>query len=518
MKVNELLELEVSDLALGGKALARHEGRAVFLDRGLPGDRVRARVSRVKHSWAEARLEEVLTPSPRRVEAPCPHFRSGVCGGCRFLDLAYAEQLARKERQVRETLVHLGSIPEPVVRPIRRAPETSGYRNKMEFSFHPAADGRPLLGLHESGTFESVFALETCLLPSALTLEIVRLTQRFAAEHRWRAYHPRRHEGVARYLTVRHLPLSGQCAVHLVAAADDLPGLAEWAQAVGALSAEVRTVTLLLNRSRANVALGEEERVLAGEGVVLERLLGLEFEATASTFLQTNSRQAEALYGAALEAAALREGETALDLYCGTGTLTLLLARRAALAVGVESVADAVERARRNAARNGLANAVFVAGESRAVLREWARGEREAPWGTEAHGARSAESASRRGAESGTEGRDAESGAGLGGADRPPGRGGSGRGSGRGGLDRPNGRGPDVVLVDPPRAGLHPRVVFRVAELDPERIVYVSCNPATLARDLKDFAGHGWRLAEVAPFDMFPHTPHIECVARLERG
>jgi 23S rRNA (uracil1939-C5)-methyltransferase len=491
MKVNELSELEVTDVALGGKALARHEGRVVFVDRGLPGDRVTARITRVKRSWAEARLERVERPSGRRVAAPCPHFTAGVCGGCRFLDLGYADQLALKERQVRETLQHLGGIAEPPVRAIRPAPATTGYRNKMEFSFHPDADGAPVLGLHERGTFESVFALETCELPSPLTVEIVRLTRRFAAEHRWRAYHPQRHEGVVRYLTVRHLPHTGQCGVHLVAVSDEVRGLAEWAQAVAALSNEVRTVTLLLNRSRSNVAFGEEERPLVGDGVVVERLLGLEFEATANTFLQTNSRQAEALYAAALEAAALRPHETALDLYCGTGTLTLLLARSAARVVGVESVTDAVERARRNAGRNGIENVEFVAGESRPVLRAWARGEMPSPWAGAAAGSA-----------------DATAGGGVGTDTAAAG------GSGRGGP----GRGPDVVLVDPPRAGLHPRVVFRIAELAPARIVYVSCNPATLARDLKDFATHGWRLAEVTPFDMFPHTPHIECVARLERG
>ena len=470
MKVNELSEFEVTDVALGGKALARHEGRVVFVDRGLPGDRVLARVTRVKRGWAEARLERVERASPLRVPAPCPHFTAAECGGCRLLDLGYGEQLALKERQVRDTLRHLGGIPEPPVRPIRPAPAVTGYRNKMEFSFHPGADGAPLLGLHERGTFEGVFALETCLLPGGLTLEIVRLTQRFARERRWHAQHPRGRgggpeggPGAVRYLVVRHLPHTGQCGVHLVASSEAVPGLEEWARAVAALSTEVRTVTLLLNRSRAGVAFGEEERPLVGDGVIVERLLGLEFEATANTFLQTNSRQAEALYAAALEAAAPRPHETALDLYCGTGTLTLLLARAAGRAVGVESVADAVQRARRNAARNGVANAEFVAGEARPVLRAWARGEREAPWAG-------------------------------------------------------GGRGPDLVLVDPPRAGLHPRVVFRVAELAPSRIVYVSCNPATLARDLKDFAAHGWRLAEVTPFDMFPHTPHIECVARLERA
>ncbi|MEO5616838.1 MAG: 23S rRNA (uracil(1939)-C(5))-methyltransferase RlmD, partial [Candidatus Eisenbacteria bacterium] len=235
-------------------------------------------------------------------------------------------------------------------------------------------------------------------------------------------------------------------------------GLTDWARGVAALSPAVRTVTLGLNSSRSNVAFAEEERALIGDGAIVEKLLGLEFEATSNAFLQTNSRQAEALYTAALAAARLTGDECVLDLYSGTGTLTLLFARACRESIGVESVADAVTRARANAKRNGIGNARFVGGESRPVLREWARGE------------------------------------------------------------RPGAPQPDVVVVDPPRAGLHPRVVTRICELAPRRVVYVSCNPATLARDLKDFAAGGFVLAEVEPFDMFPHTPHIECVARLERA
>jgi 23S rRNA (uracil1939-C5)-methyltransferase len=244
--------------------------------------------------------------------------------------------------------------------------------------------------------------------------------------------------------------------VHLIAADGDVPGIYEWARGVAALSDEVRTVTLGLNRSRANVALSEEERVLHGPGTLVERLLGLDFEVSANAFLQTNSRQAEALYSAALEAASPWSDETALDLYCGAGTLTLLFARKCASVVGVESVQAAVASARANALRNRIENVRFAEGEARRVLREWARGE------------------------------------------------------------RPGAPAASLVVVDPPRAGLHPRVVFRVAELAPRRIVYVSCNPATLARDVADFAKHGYRLVEVEPFDLFPHTPHIECVARLE--
>ncbi len=456
MRVSDLLKLELGDIALGGKALGRLDGRVVFVDRGVPGDQVTARVTRVKSSWAEARLESLDVASPLRVAARCPHV--GVCGGCRFQELEYPTQLELKQRQVRDAIERIGGIAGVRFDPIRPAPETFGYRNKMEFSFHPDADGTARLGLHERGTFDRVFEVTGCLLPSGLTMEIVRFTQRFAAEHRWIGYHPARHTGVVRYLVVRHLAHTAQCAVHLIAAADSIPGLGEWARGVAALSAEVRTVTLGLQRARANVAIAEEERAIVGDGRVRERLLGLEFEATSAAFLQTNSDQAEALYTEAVAAAELASDDVALDLYCGTGTLTLLLARVAREAVGVESVPSAVARARENARANGIANARFEEGESRAVLRAWARGE------------------------------------------------------------RPNPPRPAVVVVDPPRAGLHPRVVARVAELQPRRVVYVSCNPATLARDAKDFAAGGLTLTRIAPFDMFPHTPHIECVARFDRA
>ena len=456
MKVRDLLTLDVEDLALGGKALARHEGCVVFVDRGLPGDRITARITKSKRSFAEARLVTVDAPAANRLPARCAH--ADQCGGCRMQEMPYESQVRLKERQVAETLRHLGGIADARVHPIVPAASPWHYRNKMELSFLRADDGTPILGLHERGTFDRIFQLRECWIASPLVAQVATFTQRFAAEHGWRANHPNQLDGIIRFLMIRHLPLTGECAVHLIASSEQLPGLGEWARGVAALSPDVKTVTLGLNTSRSNVAFMEREIALVGSGAILERLLGLEFEVVGNAFLQTNSAQAEKLYSLALEAAQLRGDETVLDLYSGAGTLTLLFARAAARAVGVESVPDAVERARRNATRNGLREVSFVCGEARQVLREWALGQ------------------------------------------------------------RPGGVKPDVLVVDPPRAGLHPRVVVRCAELAPKRIVYVSCNPATLARDLKDFAGLGYVLAEVTPVDMFPHTPHIECVARLERA
>ena len=457
MRVRELLNLSVEDIALGGKALARDDGRVVFVDRGFPGDQIEARITKVKRSFAEARLERVIEPSATRIAAKCGHVDQ--CGGCRLQEMPYEQQCALKERQVGEALRHLGGFTDVPVRSLVPAPSAWNYRNKMEFSFMPQPDGSPVLGMHVRGTFDGVFELRECHLPSPLTVEIVRLTQEFAREHRWHAYHPGRHTGVVRFLTVRHLPHTSQCAVHLIAASADVPGIDVWAERVAKLSPEIRTVTLGLQSTRSNVAFMEEERILIGDGLLLERLHGLEFEVVGNAFLQTNSLQADALYQLALDAAELKGDESVLDLYCGAGTLTLLFARAAREAVGVESVPESVQRAERNASQNSLSDrARFVCGDSRAVLRQWARGEREG---------------------------------------------------------RPS---PDLIVVDPPRAGLHPRVVFRIAELQPKRIVYVSCNPATLARDLKDLAPLGWRPAEVTPIDMFPHTPHIESVAKIERA
>lgn len=452
LRKHDEIELEVESLALGGLGLSRHQGMVVFVDGALPGDRVRARVTRRRERFAEASAVARLADGPGRVAAPCAHFAAGECGGCRLQDLDYPRQLAAKEEQVRDTLAHVGGFADPPVSAIAASPDVFRYRNKMEFSFHPDADGRPLLGLHRRRRYDQVFPLGACWLCSPLTNQVVAATQRLARELAWPAYHCVRHTGLVRFLVVRHLPLTEQAMVNLVAARDEVPGVERWAAEIAALDPRIRGVVLNVNASRANIAFGESgrERLLAGAPTLEERLHGLTFEVSANAFLQTNSRQAEALYAAALEEAELTGAERVLDLYCGAGTITLLLARQAREVVGCEVVEDAVAAARRNAARNGVANARFLLGEARALLREWAE-----PWK------------------------------------------------------------PEAVVVDPPRAGLHARVVARLAGMRPRRIVYVSCNPATLARDLQGFAAAGYALERVRPFDLFPHTPHVEAVARL---
>jgi len=476
---DSLLELNVTSLALGGAGVARWDELVVFVPGGYPGEVVKARVVKRRSSWAEAVVVDVLSKSADRVPAPCKHFTSGECGGCRQQDLSYPVQVAWKTRQVEETLARIGGLRDLPVDACVPSPEVFRYRNKMEFSFQKAPDGATWLGLHRRGKFDESFDLDECWIASALTNRIVEVTRAFANEAAWTAYHPRFHTGLVRFLTVRHLTTTGQAAVNLVAARPDVPRALEWAARVAALSPEVKSVVLNVNDARANIAASDaaREQVLVGGSTIEERLCGLTFEATAHSFLQTNSAQAEALYLAALDAAALTGTEKVLDVYCGAGTISLALARHAREVVGIETVEPAVEDARRNAARNGITNARFACGDARAVLRTWAHlraGKKFTPAEARAKDAKAPVDPA---------------------AYEP--------------------FAPDVVLVDPPRAGLHERVIERVAELKPSRIVYVSCNPATLARDLALFLKAGYATTRVRPFDMFPHTPHVECVATL---
>jgi 23S rRNA (uracil1939-C5)-methyltransferase len=446
----QLLELTVEDLAFGGRALSKAGGFVTFIENALPGDLVLARVYRKRKRYAEAHAERIIQPSPFRVEPRCEHVP--VCGGCRFQDLAYTEQLRHKERQVAECLTHLGRIRvEP--RPAIPAAQLFHYRNKMEYSFGRDAEGKLTLGLHIRGSFDRTFDLRRCHIATPISSEIVTAVRDAAQREGLAPYDTRTHAGLLRYLVVREGVRTGQVMVNLVAT-EHSPALDRIAAAIRRDFPAVTGVLLSLTRRRAQVATGEEERVLSGAPVIQERLGGIVFEISPTSFFQTNTEQAERLLETGLEGLALTGHETVLDVYSGTGTFTLPIALRAREAIGIESSPDAVRDAERNAERNGIGNVRFWTGEAVEILRDRL-------------------------------------------ADHPP---------------------MDAVLVDPPRAGLHPGVVSRLIALAAPRLVYVSCNPSTLARDLGLLCESKYRIAWVQPIDMFPHTPHIECVAALERA
>jgi 23S rRNA (uracil1939-C5)-methyltransferase len=444
------LELTIDSLAYGGSGVARLDGFVVFVRRALPGDRVRARVTKVQRRHAEALATEVLAPGADRVDAPCAHYPA--CGGCRFQDLAYDAQVAAKERWVRDSLQRLAGVAEPPLEPIVPAGEQFGYRNKMEYSFTQLPDG-PTLGLHKAGRWDEVLEVERCWLASELGNRVRNRVRDWAREEGLRAYDQATQEGYLRHLVVREGRRTEQVLVQLVTARGERFDRERLIEVLTELP-QVRSVHWSVNRGVAEVTNLPTE-LLWGDDAVEEEIGGLRFRVRPNAFLQTNTEMAERLYALARELAALEGGETVYDLYCGIGTIGLSLASSALTVWGVEISEESVACAIENAELNGIGNAAFFAGNVGEALRELR---------------------SRAGE-------------------------------------------PDVVVVDPPRAGLAGKALRRLGEIGARRIVYVSCNPTTLAGDTKRLAAdHGYRLVRARPVDMFPHTPHVECVALLERS
>ena len=435
------LDLRIDALAYGGAGVARLDGYVVFVRDAVPGDRVRAVVTKRKRAYAEARAVEVLEPGPERVPAVADH------PGAPWQVLPYERQLAVKAEQVDDALRRIGRLGGFALEPIVPAVERWRYRNKLEYSFGTAEDGRLVCGFHAPGSWERIVALEDCLLASERGNAARRAALEWCRARGLSAYDRRTGEGLLRNLVVREGRRTGDLQVRLVTSDEDLD-LSGFAEAVGAGS-----VVWTRAAGVAETTAGGRSEVLAGTDAIDEELAGLRFRISAEAFFQTNTEMAERLYGVAGEYAGLHGWERVYDLFCGIGTIGLSLAPRAGEVWGLEIVEEAIADALANARRNEIANARFFAGDVRLALRDL-----------------------------------------VGRAGRP-----------------------DVLVVDPPRAGLSGKIVRRIAEAAPKRIVYVSCNPTTLAPNAAQLVDVGYALRRVRPVDMFPQTPHIECVALLER-
>jgi 23S rRNA (uracil1939-C5)-methyltransferase len=444
------VELHVDSLAYGGNGVARLNGFVVFVRRGLPGDTVRAEVTKVKRGFAEATTTEVVVPSPARTDAPCKHYYEG-CGGCRFQDLRYETQIAAKEAQVGDALRRIGRIAEPPLEPILPAVEQFHYRNKLEYSFTSTPRGAAL-GFHRAGRWDEVLEVDRCWITTALGNAIRDAVRDWAQEEGLPPFDQEAQTGYLRHLVVREGRNTGQALVQLVTAPGDLQGADRLVEALREFP-EVRSIHWAVNDSPAEVT-NLPTNLLWGDEAIEEQILGLRFRVRPNAFLQTNTAMAERLYDLAIEFAALDGGETVYDLYCGTGTIGLAMSSRALTVWGLEANEESVACAIENAGLNGITNAAFFAGEVGAAIEEL--------------------------------------------ADR----------AGK----------PDVAVVDPPRAGLSGKALRRLARLEVPKIVYVSCNPTTLAGNVKDLVEEwGYELRRVKPVDMFPHTPHVESVALLTR-
>jgi 23S rRNA (uracil1939-C5)-methyltransferase len=447
VRKGEELELHIDSLAYGGNGVGRHDGFVVFARGGLPGDTVRARVTKVKRGFAEGVVTELVAPSGARVEAPCRHF--GVCGGCRFQDLAYEVQLAEKERQVRDALVRIGRFAEPPLEPIVPAEAQYGYRNKLEYSFTAGEDDVEL-GFHRAGRWDEVIDIEECLLTTDLGNAVRLAVREWAREERLQPYDQETGRGYLRHLVVREGRNTGQVLVVLVTAPGERFETGYFVDVLRRFP-EVRSIHWAINDTPAEQT-NLPTKLLWGDEAIEEEILGLRYRVRPSAFLQTNTAMAACLYELARGFAGLTGDENVYDLYCGTGTIGLALSADARSVWGLEISEEAVACAIENAELNGIENARFFAGNVGQTIEEL----------------------------------------------------------------REEAGSPDVVVVDPPRAGLAGKALRRTGELGAPRLVYVSCNPTTLASDLQVLRDeYGYELERCRPVDMFPHTPHVESVSAL---
>lgn len=459
----QLLELDIDSAAYQGVAVGRVDDFVVFVKNAVPGDRVQARVLKKRKSYAEAIVEEVLEASAHRVEPRCKY--SGLCGGCSWQDVAYERQLEYKRSQVEEIFQRLGGLDFSEVRPALASPDVFYYRNKMEFTFGTnrwitreeiensgEVQKGFALGMHLPGRWDKILDLDVCFLQSPLSAEIVNEIRKIALEHQWSAYNTRRNEGYLRNLVIRTGVHTNELMINLVTRKDDSERMSFLKDALLTRFPEITTFVNSINPGRSPVARGEEI-IYSGSGAIRERLGDFVFRIAPSTFFQPNTRQAEQICRLVQTSAHLTGEETVFDLYCGSGAFSLFLSAGARQVVGIESHPEAVEDARQNAASNAIENTFFYAGDVRDLL---------------------------GGAVSSRFGR------------------------------------PDVLITDPPRAGMHRDVCETILRLLPHRIVYVSCNPGTQARDLQILC-EKYRIDRVQPVDMFPHTYHIENVVSLTR-
>ncbi|MCB6992015.1 23S rRNA (uracil(1939)-C(5))-methyltransferase RlmD [bacterium 210820-DFI.6.37] len=472
--------VEIIDISDQGQGIGRSDGMAVFVPGTVVGDIALVQLTKVKKNYALARLLEVETPSENRIEPLCSHGLSKGCGGCALACLDYPAQLSLKEKQVRDKLTRLGGLADPVVKPIIGMDVPFSYRNKAQFPVSTGGIitrkggivenlGDPAVGFYKLRSHE-VVDCQDCMLQSPAAMAAADALRRFMKEDNITAWDERWEKGLMRHLVVKTAFGTGEVMVILVINGKGIPNgqkLVEMLDdAIYEAGFSLESVILNINKKKSSEILGEDCVTLAGKPTILETIGDMSFEISPMSFYQVNPAQMEKLYAKALEYAALTGEETVLDLYCGVGTIGLYCAGAAKQVVGIESVRNAVLDANRNAVINGIVNARFLCG----------RAEEELP----------------RLLQTGDSARqDADD------------------------VIRSAVQSADVVILDPPRAGCRPELLEAVAKAAPDRIVYVSCDPATLARDVKLLGQMGYRFVEATPVDMFPWTGCVETVVLL---
>mgnify|MGYP004452010247 FL=1 len=450
MKKDDLIEVTIEDLSEEGTGIGKFEGMTFFIKDAVIGDRVRAKIMKLKKTYGFARLMEVLTPSPDRVEPLCPVARQ--CGGCQIQAMSYEAQLAFKTRKVENNLKRIGKFEEIPMESIIGMEDPFHYRNKAQFPFGKKRDGKIITGFY-AGRTHSIIENTSCHLGKEVNEEILEKILAWMNAFHVEPYNEATGKGLMRHSLIRCGFRTGEIMVCLVINGRKIPGEEALVDSLKIIPG-MTSISLNVNKEKTNVILGREVIDLWGRPYIEDYIGEVKYQISPLSFFQVNPVQTERLYGKALEYAGLTGEETVWDLYCGIGTISLFLARKARKVYGVEIIPDAIEDARRNASLNGFTNTEFYVGKAEEVLPE--KYEKE---GVHA----------------------------------------------------------DVIVVDPPRKGCDETLLSTMVKMQPERIVYVSCDSATLARDLRYLCDNGYELKRVCPADMFPQTVHVETVVGLQR-
>jgi 23S rRNA (uracil1939-C5)-methyltransferase len=463
LKKGEEVTLEIESAAFRGKGVAKVDGLAVFVYGTAPGDVVKARIIKKKKNYREAKLLEVLEPSKDRITPKCQH--ANVCGGCSWQHVPYAKQLEYKGQQVADHIRRLGGLTDTIIHPAMGSESEFYYRNKMEYSFANRRwltqdeinkdefvdDSGFAAGMHAPGRFDKILNLNECHLQRKESFEILDFVRNYCVKHDIPPFDAMKHEGFMRHLMIRNSYHTDDFMVNLVTYQDDEELIKKLSDELLEQFPIITTIVNNINDTKSPTSIGRIEKVIFGPGFIVDKIGNHTFKIHPNAFFQTNTAQAERLYEVAREYADLQDGEIVYDLYCGVGTLSLFMSQKAEKVLGIELVEVAVENAKFNAKENNVDNVSFIKGDMKDVFTE--------------------EMVNTFGA-------------------------------------------PDVLITDPPRAGMHPDVVKRLKELKVPKLVYVSCDSSTMARDLKEL-DEVYEIIEVQPVDMFPQTYHVEAVAKL---
>lgn len=450
MKKNDMVTVTIEDIGTNGEGIGKADGYTLFIKDAVIGDTAEVKVTKAKKNYGYARLMNILTPSPYRIQPVCKVARQ--CGGCQIQQLCYEKQLEFKQNKVKGNLERIGGVENLQMEPVKGMADPYHYRNKAQFPIGTDKEGNIITGFY-AGRTHQIIPNTDCALGAEVNENILQIVLDFMNKNKVSAYNEETQKGLVRHVLIRYGKKTGEIMVCLVINGDKIPKSQELVDNLREISG-MTSITISINRENTNVIMGKDVRVLWGQGYITDYIGNVKYQISPLSFYQVNPEQTEVLYSLALEFADLKGEETVWDLYCGIGTISLFLAQKAKQVYGVEIVPQAIEDARHNAEINGIKNAEFYVGKAEEVLPEKYKNEQIRA---------------------------------------------------------------DVIVVDPPRKGCEESVLDTMVEMKPDRIVYVSCDSATLARDVKYLGERGYEVVKVQVVDQFPHTVHVECVVLLVR-